>query len=114
MAIHTDLPIYRTGVQLLGLAIDAQVQMPRSVKRILGDTITAHCVKMLDLMAMANATQHAARAQHIERLLVEQRALTVLLRQAAHSHAERARLARAVLDRGHCVNGALTKAYRRS
>ena len=34
-----------------------------------------------------------------------------LLRQATHSHAERAALANAVRRRGHCVNGLLTKAY---
>jgi retron-type reverse transcriptase len=34
-----------------------------------------------------------------------------LLRQATHSHADRARLANAARERGHCVNGALTKAY---
>jgi hypothetical protein len=27
MAIHTDLPIYRTGVRLLDLAVKAQVRM---------------------------------------------------------------------------------------
>jgi RNA-directed DNA polymerase len=37
-----------------------------------------------------------------------------LLRQASHSHADRARLGAAVLARGHCVNGALTQTYRRS
>ncbi|MBY0469145.1 MAG: hypothetical protein K2Q07_09235 [Burkholderiaceae bacterium] len=36
-----------------------------------------------------------------------------LLRQATHSHAERARLANVLRRRGHCVSGALTKAYRR-
>jgi len=35
-----------------------------------------------------------------------------LLRQASHSHADRARLANAMRRRGHCVNGDLTKAYR--
>lgn len=44
MAIHTDLPIYRTGVQLLSLAVKAQEQMPRGVKRSLGDKIAQHCV----------------------------------------------------------------------
>lgn len=34
-----------------------------------------------------------------------------LLRQATHSHADRARLANAVRDRGHCVDGRFTKAY---
>ena len=36
-----------------------------------------------------------------------------LLRQATHSHQDRARLANAVRDRGHCVNQALTKTYRK-
>ena len=34
MALHTDLPIYRSGVRLLALAIQIQQQMPRGVKRI--------------------------------------------------------------------------------
>jgi len=37
-----------------------------------------------------------------------------LLRQADSSHADRAHLARAVLRRGHCVNQAFTKTYRRT
>ena len=36
-----------------------------------------------------------------------------LLGQASHSHADRARLANAVRDRGHCVNRALTQTYRK-
>lgn len=59
MALHTDLPIYRTGVQLLQLAVKAQAQMPRQVKRHLGDKISAHCMEMLDRMAL-NAVQWAA------------------------------------------------------
>ena len=80
MALHTDLPIYRTGVRLLDLAIKVQVQMPRTVKRALGEKITQHCVDMLDLMALANATQRDVRAGHIDQLLTRQRAVTVLLR----------------------------------
>lgn len=34
-----------------------------------------------------------------------------LLRQASHSHADRAKLARAILRRGRAVNGSLTKTY---
>jgi RNA-directed DNA polymerase len=34
-----------------------------------------------------------------------------LLRQASHSHADRARLAAAVLARGRCVDGAFTKTF---
>jgi hypothetical protein len=80
MALHTELPIYRTGVRLLGLAIDAQVQMPRTVKRALGEKITQHCVEILDLMALANASQREERAAYIGQLLTQQRAITVLIR----------------------------------
>lgn len=37
MAIHTQLPIHKKGIELLSLAFRAQVQMPRGVKRSLGD-----------------------------------------------------------------------------
>ena len=37
-----------------------------------------------------------------------------LLRQATASHADRAQLANLVRRRGHCVNGALTKTFRRT
>jgi RNA-directed DNA polymerase len=37
-----------------------------------------------------------------------------LLRQASHSHHDRARLANALRGRGHCIKGDLTKTYRRT
>jgi retron-type reverse transcriptase len=37
-----------------------------------------------------------------------------LLRQASHSHADRAQLANAIRRRGHCVNAAFTKTYRKT
>lgn len=85
MALHTQLPIHRTGVSLLALAIKVQEQMPRSVKRSLGDKITEHCVAMLDLMALANASQHQERAARIQDLLTRQRAVSVLLRVSLDS-----------------------------
>jgi hypothetical protein len=80
MALHTELPIHRTGAQLLTLAVKAQEQMPRGVKRHLGDKLSHHCMEMLDRMALANATQQRERAMHIAELLKHQRAATVLLR----------------------------------
>ena len=80
MALHTELPIHRSGVALLTLSIKIQEQMPRSMKRLLGEKIGAHCTDMLNLMALANATQKAQRAAYIEELLTHQRAATVLLR----------------------------------
>jgi len=80
MALHHDLPIYRSGVRLLALAVKVQEQLPRNVKKILGEKIMQHCVDMLDLMALANASQRAARAAFIEQLLTRHRAAQVLLR----------------------------------
>lgn len=37
-----------------------------------------------------------------------------LLRQASHSHADRARLANLIRRRGHCIAGDLTKTFRPS
>lgn len=80
MSLHTDLPIYRTGVDLVKLAFAVQQQMPRTFKRTLGEKITVHCTDMLDLMAMANASRGAERAAYIHTLLQRQHATTVLLR----------------------------------
>ena len=78
--LHSDLPIYKTGCDLLSLAVRVQEQMPRSVKRSLGDKISQHIVEMLDLMALANATKQAERAAYINQLLKHLRAATVILR----------------------------------
>ncbi len=81
MAIHTDLPIHRKGVELLTLAFEVQLHMPRAFKRLLGEKIAGHCVEMLDLMALANAARdRQQRAAYIRELLKCQRAATVLLR----------------------------------
>lgn len=42
MALHTELPIHRTGVRLLALAVKVQEQMPRSVKQAGGWLKTAN------------------------------------------------------------------------
>ena len=48
MALHTQLPIYRTGLQLLTLAHRVQEQMPRGAKRTVGEK-----------MALKNVVEHA-------------------------------------------------------
>ena len=57
MALHTKLPIYRTGLDLLSFAYQVQEQMPRGMKRTVGEKITQHCTDILELMALANAAQ---------------------------------------------------------
>lgn len=80
MALHTQLPIHKTGCTLLSLAFRVQTQMPRGVKRHLGEKIVGHCIEILDLMAMANMSKSMQRAQYINQLLTHTRATEVLLR----------------------------------
>lgn len=80
MTLHTDLPIYKKGCELVQLAFSVQQQMPRSFKRTLGEKITVHCTDMLDLMALANASRGPERAAYIRTLLQRTHATTVLLR----------------------------------
>lgn len=80
MALHTELSIHKTGCDLLELAFKVQEQMPRGMKRHLGEKITSHCVEILDLMALANMSKGARRAQYITELLTHVRATEVLLR----------------------------------
>ena len=79
MALHTELQIHRTGKRLLALAVKAQVQMPRAVKRILGDKVMQHCIDMLSLMALANASKGERRAAYIRDLLANKDAASDLL-----------------------------------
>lgn len=65
MAIHTDLPIYRTGVQLLDLAVRVQEQMPRGLKRIMGEPVGAAPVRFEPLIAPARGAPKAAFEKHV-------------------------------------------------
>jgi hypothetical protein len=80
MALHTHLPIHRTGTDLLGLAARIYAQMPRGFKRTVGDKIMSHCSEMLDLMALANASRGEQRGLCIREILRHARAVTVWLR----------------------------------
>ncbi|HYW57715.1 MAG TPA: four helix bundle protein [Polaromonas sp.] len=80
MSLHYDLPIHKTGTELLGHVASIHAQLPRGYKKMIGDKIVDHCAEMLDLMALANATRHTQRAAHIRGLLAHQRAALVWLR----------------------------------
>jgi hypothetical protein len=55
--LHTELPIYKKGCELVSLAFHVQTQMRRDFKRSLGEKITGHCTEMVNLMALANASR---------------------------------------------------------
>jgi hypothetical protein len=78
MALHSDLPIHRTGVQLLTLAVQAQAQMPRGVKRHLGDKLQHHCMEMADRIGVARRwIQHAGTPLEHFDICLSKRALAV-------------------------------------
>jgi hypothetical protein len=80
--IHDKLPIHKTGSELLGVAARIHVQMGRGFKRTVGDKIVENCAEMLDLMALANASQGRQRVTYIDGVLTHQRAATTWMRVA--------------------------------
>lgn len=80
MAIYSELPIYKHGVDLLSLALDVQTQMQRDFKRTLGEKIHVLCVDMLEAMAMANASRGEDRLHQLDMLLKHLRTATALMR----------------------------------
>lgn len=101
MAIHDQLPIYRTGVQPVARGIDFVGHVTKPWRRTTRPR-TLHTA-LQRLMEMPAADVYAAGNSYLG-----------LVRQATHSHAERAALCRALLRRGHAVEGLhLNKAFRR-
>ena len=82
MVMHTQLPIHKTGSDLLGVATLILVKMNRDYKRAVGEKIVGNCSDMLNLMALANATRGRQRAEHLRGILAHQRAATMWLRVA--------------------------------
>ena len=80
MALHNQLPIYKQGYDLLSLAADVQVNMPRTFKASLGNKIHSECVEILVLIGRANAARGMGRAPHILALVERLEVVTLLLR----------------------------------
>ncbi|MGE3346089.1 MAG: four helix bundle protein [Ramlibacter sp.] len=85
MALHTDLQIHKTGVELLTLAADVQSAIPRSFRNF-GNRISDECTELLVQIARANAAKGQGKVPHIEQLLERLEVVTVLMRVA---HAKR-------------------------
>lgn len=136
MALHTELPIYRKAYELLSVAVEITRNIPRDFKRLLGDKIRDECLEITVLIFRANVCRD--KVPHITDLIEKLQIVELTLRlscdmrliskgqyakairltqdvgrQASRSHRDRARLGRLLLRRGQCMNGALTKTYRR-
>ena len=86
MALHEDLPIYKTGYELVSVVIDVKQQIPRDFKHSIGRDLHDHCMRMLSLMAMANGSQGHERAMYIRELLAHLHAAKILLRVCFEKH----------------------------
>lgn len=95
--LHHDLPIHKTGRQLMALAFEVHRQLPRDLKRGLGDKVQQHRIEH-----MPPADTFAAGNSYLG-----------LLRQASKSHHDRTRIANALRKRGHAIQADMTKAYPR-
>ncbi len=123
MSLATDLEIHKQGTALLDLCADVQARIPRAFRASMGYRISDECVEILVLIGRANAARRrtlASALQRIEHLPAAEvfsagNSYLGLVRQASHSHKERAAVCRALLKRGHAVEGMnLSKAFRRN
>jgi len=63
--LHKDLPIYKKGYDLLTLAADVQLNMPRTFKQSLGKRVHDECVEMLLEIGYANTSRGEKRCEFI-------------------------------------------------
>jgi len=78
MALHTDLPIYKVGYDLLGVAVDSIKDMPRDVKQALGSKIRDECIDSMLLIRKANIA--ADKEPHLLSLLERLEVVELLVR----------------------------------
>ena len=78
MAIHTDLPIYKTAYKLLDATTDIVKHMDRSYKRSIGEKITDECIEIVVLVFRANVAQE--KEQHLIDLLERVQVINLMLR----------------------------------
>ena len=103
MATHTQLPIYKAAYDLVQAYFDC-----RRTKR--------NSASALAFEARLERTLRTAlsRIEHMpaDEVFQAGNSYLGLIGQASHPHTDRARLANALLARGHCVKSDLTKIYR--
>lgn len=78
MALHHELPIYKTAFDLLGVAVDLTRNLPRDLKRHLGDEVLGGCTQMVVQVFRANTARD--KVPHIDELLERVEVVNLLLR----------------------------------
>ena len=97
MAITQHLPIYQLAQDLTGLATDLTKNMPRDLKRTLGEKVLVECIDMSILIFRANVAQGAERIGFIQQLLERNQVVELILRLCVDRRLiSRAQYARAI------------------
>lgn len=80
MALHTELPIYKTAYDLLDAITDLARNMPRDFKQSIGGKLRDEAVEITTLVFRANVAKE--KASHIQQLLERQQVAELLIRLA--------------------------------
>ncbi|MDR3414188.1 MAG: four helix bundle protein [Formivibrio sp.] len=78
MALHTQLPIYKSAYDLLDLATDLVRNMPRDYKASIGGRIRDECLSLIVLIFRANVAKN--KVPHLEDLLERLQVAELLIR----------------------------------
>lgn len=78
MALHSDLPIYRTAYDLLDAITDLARNMPRDFKQSIGGKLRDECVEIVVLIFRANCARE--KAPHLVDLVERLQVADLLLR----------------------------------
>ena len=78
MAIHTQLPIYKVAYDLLVVVTGAVKNMPRDLKRNIGEKISSECTEITVLIFRANAAHE--KEPYLVKLLERLQVAELLLR----------------------------------
>ena len=79
MGIHTDLNVYKTAYDLVGLVVDDLIKnMPRDVKKAIGERLRDECINLTVLIQTANMERN--KAPHLVDLVKSLGVVELLLR----------------------------------
>ncbi|WP_417252773.1 four helix bundle protein [Castellaniella sp.] len=80
MAIHTQLPIYKSAYDLLDVVTDLTRNMRRDFKRSVGEKISSECIEITILVFRANVAQD--KRPHLQALIERLQVIELMLRLA--------------------------------
>lgn len=78
MALHKELPIYKSAYDLLSVTTQITRNIPRDFKRLIGEKVREECVEIVVLIFKANVSAH--KVPFIQTMLERLQVIELLLR----------------------------------